>query len=177
MGGRYVSGVGGDVGVADATFDFCVEVVFLVFWFFSYDFEFCEFFGGLVVCALFGRAFDVDDERMHRLDKVHFGVLVQFIVWVVTCSIEASETDIHSMRAILKFSTRKQEKTKEQVQRTWVRHFGTWEGPGCQSIACILHGARFGLREVLRWPRDEGTQTSPPLQGECRWRMTRTETV
>jgi hypothetical protein len=97
----------------------------------------------LVVCALFGRASDVDDERMHRLDKVHFGVLVQFIVWVVTCSIEAGETDIHSMRTILK-SAHVQEKTKEQARVRRVGDVGgTWLSKHCvHSSRCTIWSAR-----------------------------------
>jgi hypothetical protein len=92
---------GRDLDIAGTTYDFCMEIVFLVVWFICYDFEFGEFLGGWIVCTVFGRASVIDDERMGSLGIVHFGMLMRCILEVVTCSIVASETHIDSIWAIL----------------------------------------------------------------------------
>jgi hypothetical protein len=81
-----------------------MEIVFLVFWFFGDDFEFCEFLGRLFVGALFGSTPDIHNKRMRSLAIMHRGVLMQRILWIVTRSIEASETHINSIRTILKLA-------------------------------------------------------------------------
>ena len=117
MKGVYRVYKGRDFDIAGTTYDFCMEIVFLVVWFICYDFEFGEFLGGWIVCTVFGRASVIDDERMGSLGIVHFGMLMRCILEVVTCSIVASETHIDSIWAILKSAagTRKEHQARENA--------------------------------------------------------------
>lgn len=114
-----------------------MEIIFVVFWFIGYDFEFRELFGRWIVWALFRGTFDVHDERMRSLDEMHCGMLMRFIGRVIACSVEATQAHVNPIRTILKSAAQGRNGGRSEDGRRWV--------PDCQSIGYILLCGRFGL--------------------------------